>query len=186
MSESLITKKAIAAGLKEACKVKSIEKISIQDITNSCGLNRQTFYYHFQDKYELLNWIYYNELFIKVIEGIDFDNWNIRIFEMLEMMKEERAFYINTIKSSEEYFQEYLFKITSTLFEEAIQKIDEHNKVKEEERHFISQFYSFGICGVILSWVKGGMKESTKAVADNLKKLALNTEELGYEIYSSV
>lgn len=185
MSESLITKRAIAAGLKEACKIKSIEKISIQDITRNCGLNRQTFYYHFQDKYELLNWIYYNELFIKVIDGIDFDNWNTRIFDMLEMMKEEKAFYINTIKSSEEYFQGYLFKITSTLFQEAIKKVDESNKVKEEERDFISQFYSFGICGVILLWVKNGMKESTKIVSDNLKKLALNTEKLGYEIYSA-
>ena len=185
MSESLITKKAIATGLKEICKIKSVEKISIQDITNSCGLNRQTFYYHFQDKYELLNWIYYNELFIKVIDGIDFDNWDLRIYNMLERMKEEKAFYINTIKSSEEYFQEYLFKITSTLFKEAIQKLDEHNKVSEEERNFTSQFYSFGVCGVILSWVKGGMKESTKTVSDNLKKLAMNTEKLGYEIYSS-
>lgn len=47
MSESLITKKAIAAGLKELMKRKSFDKITISDITNECGLNRQTFYYHF-------------------------------------------------------------------------------------------------------------------------------------------
>ena len=50
MSDSLITKKAIAAALKQVCREKPFDKISIADITAVCGLNRQTFYYHFQDK----------------------------------------------------------------------------------------------------------------------------------------
>ena len=61
MPDSNITKHAIAAALKELCREKSFDKISIADITSTCGLNRQTFYYHFEDKYELLNWIYYTE-----------------------------------------------------------------------------------------------------------------------------
>lgn len=185
MSESLITKKAIAEALKELCKVKNIEKISISDITKNCGLNRQTFYYHFQDKYELLNWIYYNELFIKVIENISLENWSERIYKLLEIMKENRYFYINTIKSSDEYFKDYLFNITIELFKEAIEKIDEEENLNEDNKRFISEFYSFGICGVILSWVKSGMKEPTKSLVNHLKQLALNTEKLGYERYLS-
>ncbi len=50
-----LTKKAIAEGLKELCHHKDFNKISVRDITEQCGLNRQTFYYHFQDKYELLD-----------------------------------------------------------------------------------------------------------------------------------
>ena len=53
MSDSLITKRAIAEALKQVCKEKPFDKISISDITAVCGLNRQTFYYHYQDKYEL-------------------------------------------------------------------------------------------------------------------------------------
>lgn len=186
MSESLITKKAIAEALKMTCKVKNIDKISISDITKCCGLNRQTFYYHFQDKYELLNWIYYNELFVKAIEGISFENWSERIYILLESMKEEKSFYINTIKSCDEYFKEYLLNITNVLFNGAIEKLDEKNKLPEDAKKFISQFYSFGICGVILSWVKSGMQENTRSVADHLKELALNTEKLGYERYLSL
>lgn len=183
MSESLITKKAIAEALKENCRVKNIEKISIADITNKCGLNRQTFYYHFQDKYELLNWIYYNELFVKVIEDITFDNWSERIYILLEIMKDDKTFYVNTIKSSDEYFKDYIFNITKVIFKDAIEKLDEKNNLTEESKNFISEFYSFGICGVILSWVKSGMKESPRSVADHLKELAFKTEKLGYERY---
>lgn len=183
MSESLITKKAIAEALKENCRVKNIEKISIADITNKCGLNRQTFYYHFQDKYELLNWIYYNELFVKVIEDITFDNWSERIYILLEIMKDDKKFYVNTIKSSDEYFKDYIFNITKVIFKDAIEKLDEKNNLTEESKNFISEFYSFGICGVILSWVKSGMKESSRSVGNHLKELAFKTEKLGYERY---
>ena len=43
--------------MKELMKRKSLEKITVSDIVQNCGLNRQTFYYHFQDKYDLVNWI---------------------------------------------------------------------------------------------------------------------------------
>ncbi|HAB61398.1 MAG TPA: dihydroxyacetone kinase transcriptional activator DhaS, partial [Lachnospiraceae bacterium] len=48
MSESMITKQAIARGFKQLMKEKTFDKITILDITKTCGLNRQTFYYHFQ------------------------------------------------------------------------------------------------------------------------------------------
>lgn len=185
MSESLITKKAISTEFKKLCKIKNIEKVSISDITNSCGLNRQTFYYHFQDKYELLNWIYYNELFTKVVDNITFENWNEKIKVLLEIMKSDQAFYVSTIKTSDIYFRDYLHNITCTLFKEAISKLDIGKKLKENDIDFISNFYSFGISGVILSWVKEGMKEDINSITSNLKKLALNTEKLGYEIYST-
>ena len=57
MSDSLITKKAIAAALKQVCREKPFDKISIADITAVCGLNRQTFYYHFNGIPELLRWM---------------------------------------------------------------------------------------------------------------------------------
>ena len=63
MANSNITKKALAQSLKELGSTKILDKITVADITNHCGVNRQTFYYHFNDKYELLNWIYTEDLF---------------------------------------------------------------------------------------------------------------------------
>ena len=69
MSESITTKNAIAAGFRTLMEKKSFEKITISDITDECGLNRQTFYYHFKDKYDLLNWIFYNEIITLLTSG---------------------------------------------------------------------------------------------------------------------
>ena len=56
MSSSAITKSALCDSLKKLCEQKPFDKISISDITGECGLNRQSFYYHFQDKYDLLEY----------------------------------------------------------------------------------------------------------------------------------
>lgn len=72
MSKSAITKKALAQALKELLAVKPLDKISVSDICEQCGMNRKSFYYHFRDKYDLVNWIYYTE-FITVINAKDYD-----------------------------------------------------------------------------------------------------------------
>ncbi|MEM1484432.1 dihydroxyacetone kinase transcriptional activator DhaS [Oscillospiraceae bacterium PP1C4] len=183
MSDSLITKKAIASALKKLCQTKPFDKISIADITESCGLNRQSFYYHFQDKYELLNWIYYNEGFVNVTDGINFSNWSNRLLQLLQTMQKDKLFYMNTIKSQDSSFEEYLCKITHTLFYDAIEKLDTHKDLSEDHKNFYAQFYAFGICGVVASWAKDGMKTPPEQVSEHLKSLALQSEKLAFERY---
>lgn len=183
MSDSLITKKAIAKALKSLISTKPFEKISIADITKTCGLNRQTFYYHFQDKYELLTWIYYNEGFSFVVDNITFENWDKKILLLLNIMKKDQGFYYHTIKYDSHYFMDYLLEITAALFQEAIEALDTHGKLDIDQKQFFSEFYAYGICGVILSWVKSGMKQVPEEVAKNFKKLAMHSEQLGYNFY---
>ena len=180
MSDSLITKKAIAGALKTVCKEKAFDKISIADITAACGLNRQTFYYHFQDKYELLSWIYYNENFSLITEDISFENWNEKIFEMLRMMVREKAFYMNTLKEQEKTFESYLFDMAKALFLDALELLDVGGKLAAAEKEFDAEFYAFGICGVIMSWAERGMKIAPEVVSLHLKSLASDTGQIAH------
>jgi len=178
VSESLITKKAIAYGLKELTKKKSFDKITIQDITDICGLNRQTFYYHFQDKYELVDWIYYNEAISIIINDLTYENWDKKVLLMLDKMKSESYFYKDTLKSSTENgFKEYLFQIASELFLNIVGKIGANEDFGEDEKKFISEFYAFGIVGVIISWVQHGMKETPEYITMQLKNVSYGTQK---------
>lgn len=180
MSESILTKKAIAGSLKSLCKEKPFDKITVSDITNLCGINRQTFYYHFQDKYELLSWIYYNEAFVPIMNGISFENWDQKLEELFSLMNEEKYFYVNTIKYSDSYFQEYLTKLAEIVFEEAIDKLDTEKSLIEDERVLFAKFYAYGICGTVSSWVLSGMKITPKGLASYMKRLAISSEKAGY------
>ncbi len=66
MADSNITKRALAQALKELLQTQNFDKISVGNICEKCGMNRKSFYYHFKDKYELVNWIYFTE-FISVV-----------------------------------------------------------------------------------------------------------------------
>ena len=52
------TKEILAESIQELAAEKSVEKITIKEITQNCGMTSTTFYNHFSDKYELLAWIY--------------------------------------------------------------------------------------------------------------------------------
>jgi len=196
MSDSLLTKKAIARGIKELTKKKSFDKITVHDITESCGLNRQTFYYHFQDKYELVDWIYYNDAISIIVNDLTYENWDEKVLEMLTKIKSENYFYESTMKASlENEFREYLYHVTSELFSVIINRIVENNVIQdvikdatkdgieEENKEFIAQFYAFGIVGIIISWVQHGMKESPEYITSHLMSLAEGTKKFATARY---
>lgn len=161
MSESLITKQAIATGFKQLMNEKPFDKITILDITKTCGLNRQTFYYHFQDKYELLNWIFYNEVILVLTKDLSLDTWPDNLYNMLTVMKENHAFYRNAINHSfQEEFKNYLLNISEELFYNIIDHIKVDDSITEEDQKFLSRFLSYGVVDSIVWWIKEGMVRS--------------------------
>ena len=62
MANNQITKEALATALKKLLEKQPLSKISVKCITDYCNISRNTFYYHFQDKYELINWVFYTDM----------------------------------------------------------------------------------------------------------------------------
>ena len=190
MSDNLITKRAIVDALKELTQTKTFDKISVKDISLQCGINRQTFYYHFEDKFILLKWIYEHDLFENYMKDVSFDNWTIRLEELLTAMTKEKAFYFNTINHTENYIQEYLLVQTQDIFKQAINVIDESanagesKTVSAEQRDFIARFFAYGSCGILIEWVSRGMIEEPGYITNNMKTLKDLCERASYDFLS--
>lgn len=58
MADSYITKRALAASLRQLMEEQPFDKINVAQICQGCGMSRKSFYYHFKDKYDLVNWIF--------------------------------------------------------------------------------------------------------------------------------
>lgn len=172
------TKLALGNALKQLVHEKPFEKISVSDITDKCNLNRQTFYYHFQDKFECLEYYYYHECLEPMIQSISLENWEDCIEEMLVKMKENAEFYTRTIYASPKSFITPFFETTKNLFKKAIHVIDEEDKVDDDEEEFISEFLTQGIIGIITSWVSKGMLVSPQDLSRRLKKMAIDMEQI--------
>lgn len=176
-----ITKQTLGEALIQLTSKKCFTKITISDITATSGYNRQTFYYHFRDKYELLVWVYHHDTDCIFDEHLNFDNWHLYMQQLLVLMQEHKTFYQNTVRSNEQYFGDFVFTLTEQFFYRAILRLDRTHSLQEADQHFYAQFFSFGIRGVLIDWIKHDMKDDPKHVAMNLKNLAQDSIQLGYE-----
>lgn len=169
MSESLITKRAIASALKELMKKRDIDKISVADIVHQCGINRQTFYYHFQDKFDLIDWIYYNDVISTVENEKKWNKWSEKLQYALTIIRREKEFYTGALKRTDSNpFQDFFFTATRDLILGAMEKFSEEKTMGEEDRRFTAEFYTYGLVGMVAQWVRNGMKESPQFLVARL------------------
>ena len=184
MSNTNLTKKELAESLKRLASERLFEHITVGDFVKECGVNRQTFYYHFTDKYELLDWIYNNETFMPLTADISFENWDEKLLELFRIMKRNRSFYMNTIKCSNNYFEEYLQKMLATLFRIAIDDLDVNNQVEEIQKNLHAKIFAYGLTGTIIEWAMNGMKEDEEKMTYYIKALTVNVENLAYQVHT--
>lgn len=79
MPDANMSRKTLSFALTELMKTESFQKISISDICDLCNMNRKSFYYHFKDEYDLVNWIFDNEFIAAVQRERDKDAWEFML-----------------------------------------------------------------------------------------------------------
>ena len=169
---SQITKRALAASLKKLLQEKPLDKITITDITDDCGVNRQTFYYHFQDVYDLIEWIYTSEASSALNGKKTYDTWQQGFLQIFSYAQENRAFVLATYHSvSREHLEMYLFNETYELLIGVVEEKSAGLSVRSEDKAFIAHFYKYGFVGLMLEWVRTGMRGDPAAIVERLSTL---------------
>ena len=173
MSESQITKKALAASIKQLMENVPLAKISIQDIVDNCGLNRQTFYYHFKDKFDLVNWIYYTEAIESIADYSNYEHWSDGIYKIFSYLLKNKSFYINALNTpGQNAFDGYLFDVTHELnLMKVVNEVSKDTKVSAEDKKFIADFYTYAFIGITVKWITSGMKESPEIMKERIKDI---------------
>ena len=152
MSEANVTKNALAASMKKLMRMRPFEKISVSDICNDCGINRKSFYYHFRDKYDLVNWIFYVG-FIEELNLTSYDNgWQL-MKDMCGYFYREKEFYRAALKiEGQNSFKDYLIDTVTPIAEFFMQDILPHN---DDDNFFIS-FVTDALLTSIVRWLSDG------------------------------
>lgn len=167
---SQTTKRALAASLKKLLTEKPLDKITVTDIAEDCQVNRQTFYYHFQDIYDLVEWIYTSEATAAIGGKKTYDTWQEGFLHTFQYLLDNRAFVTRTYHSlSREHLERYLYSETYQLLIGVVEEKAAGLSVREEDRAFIAHFYKYGFVGLVLDWIGGGMKSEPQAIIDRLE-----------------
>lgn len=169
---SQVTKRALEASLKKLLLQKPLDKITISDITDDCGINRMTFYYHFKDIYDLVEWICLEDA-AKAFEGKKtHDTWREGFLQIFEAVRDNKPFVLNVYRSvSREQIELYLYKVTYELLIDIVNEEAAGMTVRDEDRKFIADFYKFAFVGLMLDWIRSDMKEDPQKILDRLSGL---------------
>lgn len=150
MADSNITKHALAAALKTLMADRPFAKISVGDICEACGMSRKSFYYHFQDKYELLNWIFFTEFVTRMQQQPELTGWQM-LDEICAYFYENAAFYRRAFEvEGQNSFSEYFHDFAGTVLACEMEQIFG----KEENIAFYTDFYLDALDCAIRRWLK--------------------------------
>lgn len=169
MADSNITKNALAVSMKKLMEKKPFSKISVGDICEDCGMNRKSFYYHFRDKYDLVNWIFY----VDFIERMDWNSCRNE-WDMLEALCShfygERLFYQNALQvEGQNSFREYFCGMLRPVLMLLTQNLVEEGRKKE----FYIAFLCEGVLGELVYWLREGSKITPEEFVEDLHDISL-------------
>lgn len=152
MPTSIISKKKIAKAFKELLATKEFEKISIRDIMDLADMRRQTFYKHFLDKYDLLEWIFKNELQEQIIDNLNYISGIGLLHEVFYFFEQNKSFYkeLFAIQSQNDflsYFQDYCLQLVVKIVAEYHKQ--EQLAIPKKEKNFFFQYHAAALAQTI-------------------------------------
>ncbi len=98
MPKSTRTKCMIAKGVKKLLETVSFGELSVGEICKQCQISRNTFYYHFKDKFDVIHWIFYTEITPILEESFSINHWEEGLLALCHYMQENRKFYVNILR----------------------------------------------------------------------------------------
>lgn len=163
------TKKLISSTFVDLLSAKPFDRITIKDIVDACGINRNTFYYYYSDIYDLLEEIFKKEL-NEIVAGGNTTTAYIEGLTKVANVAYSHKKLINNICSSRsyEYLENYLYKSCKPIMIDVVSNAAKGLDVPDEDIEFIASFYEYAWIGVISEWFRTGMREPPVKIAGQL------------------
>lgn len=177
------TKAALEASLKKLLLKKPLDKITINDLTTDCGISRMAFYYHFKDIYDLVEWSCLEDATQALQGKKTYETWQEGLQQIFEAVLENKPFIMNVYHSvSREQIETYLFHLTHDLLYGVVQEKAKGTGISEADQSFIADFYKYSFTGVMLDWIKDGMKGDYHMIAEKMHRTMKEMSSIPSEI----
>lgn len=172
------TKESFGAALKQMLTVKPIDKITVKDLVEICGVNRQTFYYHFDDVYDLLEWVFEKDANRVLPSEVVYEHWRDDVMMFFKYLADNSVFALNIYNSNSRIYMLRYFKrrLQGCIRSFAI-IVSEGKNIDRTDFEFVVEFYANGIVGLISQWLDLGMQLPKEITQDRFLKLLDNSVE---------
>ena len=172
------TKKALADALKKMMVIKPIDRITVNDLVETCGVSRQTFYYHFDDVYDLLEWVFEEDANANLPSEVVYDNWKHDVSLWFKYLYDNSTFALNVYNSNSRlYMLRYLEEKMAGCIRSFAVIVSEGMNIDRQDFEFTVQFYAKCAIGFIAQWMDLGMQLPKEITTERILRVMDNSVE---------
>lgn len=163
------TKLALANTLKGLLQKKSLDDITVKEIVEGCDVNRQTFYYHFQDIFDLLCWLLEHETALAISAA---SNWQEMLLSACRYIQENHLIVNHIARSNGRvYLEELFYQLTRNMMSDLLDAQAGDLALAEYDRDFLLDFYMYALTGMVSGWFYRDMREDPEALVARIAQL---------------
>lgn len=177
------TKEMLAESLMKLLARRTLDKITIQDIVDDCGYNRQTFYYHFHDIYDLIDWIFAAQTQELIEKCRACGSLDVGVEAVIAYMRKNRRLILNILRSvNGEKLLDNLYRSAQSIVLSALENHPGVQELSTEYRELVAEGFKYALAGLLIDWMRAGIPEdrvnkvrTMKAVYIGALEYALDT-----------
>ena len=161
---SNFTERAIKEALIKLLNERPLSQITVKDIVEECGINRNSFYYHFQDLPSLVEQIVTEEAesIIKAYPSVDSFEECLKAGVSFAMKNRRAVLHIYN-SSNRDLYEQYMWQVCQHVVGRYIDTVVGDRQLKGNDKEILIRYYKCMCFGHIMEWLDGGMKEDIMA-----------------------
>ena len=167
-------KRKICSALKHLMTQKSLNKITVAEIMQSCGMARQHFYYHFEDIYDAVHWMFDQEAVALLREHEGVMLWQDGLLQLFQYLQENRAVCLCALHSlSREHLKRFFETDVHAIIKDTILQIaaELHYQASDRELALLTEVYVGALVSMMEDWLLGEIQESPEELIQFVDQL---------------
>ena len=167
-------KREICSALKHLMTQKSLNKITVAEIMQSCGMARQHFYYHFEDIYDAMHWMFDQEAVALLREHEGVMLWQDGLLQLFQYLQENRAACLCALHSlSREHLKRFFETDVHAIIKDTILQIaaELHYQASDRELALLTEVYVGALVSMMEDWLLGEIQESPEELIQFVDQL---------------
>lgn len=170
------TKQAIRASFLKLVNERPLSRITVKDITDDCGINRNSFYYHYQDIPTLIQELFTEEIERIIREHPSIDSLEECISIACAFGAENRRAILHIYNSvNRDIFEQYLWQACEQTVAVYFHTVFPDAHLSERDRYVLLQYYSCTAFGAVSSWLNSGMRRDLDGIVRRICEIGRGT-----------
>lgn len=172
MSVSMLVEDTMKLKLKEYMMVKPVNKITVREITEACGISRHTFYNHFRDIDDLVGYLFRTEVINDLSLYCHASTWKEAVSLVLSYTYDNRLICLNTFYSmGRVHLESFLRSTFEQVLTGIIADLSSPFDLDEETQSDCALFYTDMVVGIFTAWLQRGMRESPQQMLEEFDRM---------------